>query len=103
MTERPRDLSDEDLLELLRDAAVEQRRRVEQDKVQIRERIAARIVDGRKARGLSQAELAAMIDRSRTTVVNIEQCKQGIPIEVLIDIAAALHTTIEQLIKRVDP
>lgn len=43
--------------------------------------------------GLTQGQLAAAVEMSRPSVVNIEQGRQRIAVHDLYDLAAALHTS----------
>jgi transcriptional regulator with XRE-family HTH domain len=52
----------------------------------------------RKARGMSQEQLAAGIGLLRTSVANIEAGRQRVPLHTLEPIAAALNVTVGALL-----
>lgn len=54
-----------------------------------------RIKEAREKRGMSQADLARKIKRSRTAVSSYESEKQYPPLDVLCDIADALYVPLE--------
>lgn len=59
-----------------------------------------RIGKVRKARGMSQEQLAKMIGLSRTSVTNIEKGRQKLPLHTLYEIAATLGMGVEELLPR---
>jgi transcriptional regulator with XRE-family HTH domain len=60
--------------------------------------IGANIRTYRKARGMSQEALAEAIEQTRTSLVNIEQGRQRVPIHTLMQLAAALDVSIGMLL-----
>ncbi|MFJ4926797.1 helix-turn-helix domain-containing protein [Streptomyces sp. NPDC088736] len=64
-----------------------------------RRAIGDRVRAAREARGLTQEELAELIDRDRKTVNRIEQGTLGSKVDDLILIAAALDTPLADLVR----
>jgi transcriptional regulator with XRE-family HTH domain len=62
------------------------------------EEIGQRVAQARAAAGLSQAKLAGLIKMSRTSVVNIEQGRQRLPIHQLWQLADALELEVGQFL-----
>lgn len=60
--------------------------------------IGQRISKIRQERELTQAELAAAISLSRTSVTNIESGRQKILVHTLVEIASALRVRVEELL-----
>jgi len=60
--------------------------------------VGALIADARRKRKLSQADLAALAGRSRTSISNIEAGRQHIPIHTLFAFARALNVSPESLL-----
>lgn len=54
----------------------------------------------RKAAGLSQAVLAAAVNVTRTSIVNIEAGRQRLPIDLLFDISDILNVQATALLPR---
>lgn len=65
--------------------------------------IGRRINEEREMLGFSQAELAKEVDLTRTSITNIEQGRQHLPIHMLYRIATALGIPIEFLVPRYFP
>lgn len=51
---------------------------------------------------MTQEELAGRTGRSRTTITNIESGTQGVPLELLMDLAAALGTDAQTLLQEAE-
>lgn len=60
--------------------------------------VGERIRAVRERRGLTQGDLAAMVDLRRTSITNIEQGRQRLPIATLYDIADALGVEAVELL-----
>ena len=65
------------------------------DKESDRERIGARIAELRKAKGLTQAQLAEKTGFSQSNIGRIETGKYSVGLDVLAKIADALLATVE--------
>ena len=64
-------------------------------------KLGANVRKYRKIAGLTQEELAEMVNTSRTTISMIETARQNPTILKVIDIARQLNTDINELIKDV--
>lgn len=75
--------------------------------MKLKEKIAARVRTLRDARGLSQEQLAELIDRSVDTISNIERAKSEPGLETILLAARALNVPLLELIgeeaKKTDP
>jgi transcriptional regulator with XRE-family HTH domain len=60
--------------------------------------IGQRIREWRAARGLTQAELAALLSMARTSLTNIENGRQKLLVHTLLDIAAVLDVDAASLL-----
>lgn len=61
--------------------------------------IGANIRRVRMKAGVTQEEMAALLNRTRQNLANMEAGRQRIPIEHLIDIAGALEVRLAELLK----
>lgn len=52
----------------------------------------------REAKKLSQTDLAGLVQVSRTSLVNIEQGGQGVPLRLLLSLSIALGVELDELI-----
>lgn len=64
-----------------------------------RQAIGDRVRAARTDRGITQEQLAAMIDRDRKTVNRIEQASHAVNVDHLILIAAALDIPLADLVR----
>ena len=64
----------------------------------LRDALGRAIRDARAAQGLTQAALAERLRLRRTSVTNIESGVQGLSVELLVEIAAALGTSPQGLL-----
>lgn len=62
--------------------------------------IGKRVFDARTRKGFTQEQLANQINLKRTSITNIEKGRQQLLVHMLIKIADALDTNIDQLIPR---
>jgi transcriptional regulator with XRE-family HTH domain len=60
--------------------------------------LGSRIKDARKKIQLTQEHLAEKVFLTRTTVTNIEKGRQQLLVHTLVDIAKALHVSIDDLL-----
>jgi len=63
------------------------------------ERVAARVVERRRARGLSQAALAEKTGLNRVTLARLERAMHPPNLDTLDRIARALRVTLADLVK----
>ncbi|GAB6253519.1 helix-turn-helix transcriptional regulator [Bacillus cereus] len=61
-----------------------------------------RLREARRSKGLSQEELATLIDSKKTNVSNYETGYSSPPLEVLLQIGNVLSVSIDYLLGRVD-
>lgn len=64
----------------------------------INELVGARLRELRVMAGVTQAELGRMVGLSRPSVTNIEKGRQQVSVELLVELAAALGVSPENLI-----
>jgi DNA-binding XRE family transcriptional regulator len=88
----------EEFAKLATRVAVEKARRTQLEIDSVRRIVGERIRDARKSIGMTQAELAELVGKSRPTIVNLEQGRQGTTLETLVAVAASLNTTASDLI-----
>jgi transcriptional regulator with XRE-family HTH domain len=60
--------------------------------------IGAAIKQARKELGLSQEDLAKIVQLTRTSITNLESGKQQVPLHTLYDIAAAIDHDVRELL-----
>jgi transcriptional regulator with XRE-family HTH domain len=62
------------------------------------EELGSRVREARKARSMTQGQLALRLGLTRTSVVNLEAGRQGIPVHTLVRAATALGVAITSLV-----
>lgn len=68
------------------------------DDVELYEEFGKGLKELREARGLSQTALAGLVHISRTSLINIEQGGQGVPLRLLLAFAVALGVELDELV-----
>ena len=63
-------------------------------------RLGLNIAYYRRARGLTQMELAEQLNIDRTHMSRIESARTGVSLDLLFDIADQLHVPVEKLFER---
>ena len=71
--------------------------------MELRERLAANLKNGRKAMGISQEELAHRVGIDRTYVSSLERCVYAATIDLVGRLAAALEVEPEALLRAPQP
>ena len=64
----------------------------------IRRHVAAALRQARSMHGLTQEQLAAQAGITRTAIVNLEKGRQGLSLEVLYRLCAALNLKVDELL-----
>lgn len=59
--------------------------------------LSTKLKEYREAKGLKQADLAALVGVRRETIVNLEKGKYNPSLKLAMDIAKVFHTTVEEL------
>jgi transcriptional regulator with XRE-family HTH domain len=62
--------------------------------------IAAALADGRRSKGLTQAQLAKALGRHQPFVANIESGERRVDLVELLDLAAIIDLDVEALLRR---
>ncbi|MES0039678.1 helix-turn-helix domain-containing protein [Mesorhizobium sp. M0046] len=64
--------------------------------------VAAALAEARRAKGLTQVEVAAALGRRQPFIANIESGERRVDLVELIDLAAIVDLDVPELVRRLD-